>query len=90
MALCGIPEDSVDGSSLRIADLMSVACDVSAKKLRFRNNKRGVYWWSDEVAGVKRWCTADRRLLTRRRRRGRDCEELEDLYKKARRDFVRR
>jgi len=79
----------VDGASLRIADMVSSACDVSTKRLKFYNNKRGVYWWNEEVARVRRRGIAVRRLLTRRRKRGSCCENLEDLYRKARRDLCK-
>jgi len=83
----GFRVDSVEGASLRIADMVTSACGVTMRKLKFRNQKRGVYWWNEEVACVKKRCTAVRRLLTRRRRRGGDCAELEELYRRARRDL---
>jgi len=67
---------------ISLADI-STACGVAAKKLKFFNNKRGVYWWSEEVALVRKRCVAVRRLLTRRGKRGGECDNLLELYRKA-------
>jgi len=80
----GLPADSVEGLSLHITDTVSSACNLSAKKLNFRNNKRGVYWWNDEVHQSRRRCFAAKRLLTRSRKRGVPSENLLNLYKLAR------
>jgi len=80
----GFPANSVESLALHIDGLVSAACCVSTKRLKFRNNKRGVYWWSEEVSQVRRRCIAIRRLLTRRRKRGGRCDDLIELYKKAR------
>jgi len=85
----GLPAGSVDEIVLRIADMVSIACDVSAKRIKWLNKKRGVYWWNEEVANARRRCVAVRCLLTRRRRRGGNYDDLETLYRKARREFCR-
>jgi len=85
----GLPVGSVDEIALRIADMVSIACDVSAKRIKWLNKKRGVYWWNEEVANARRCCVAVRRLLTRRRRRGGNYDNLETLYRKARREFCK-
>jgi len=66
----GFPADSIDGISLHVAGTVSMACGVSAKRLKFYNNKRGVYWWNEEVSQARKICIAVRRLLIRRKKRG--------------------
>jgi len=85
----GLPAESIDGSALRIAGMMSTACDVSTRRLRFFNNKRGVYWWNEVVAHARRHCVAVRRMLTRWKRRGGRCEDLAELYRRARSDLCK-
>jgi len=77
-----LPADSVEGLSLRITNAVKSALNLSAKKLNFRNNKRGVYWWCDEIQ-------QSRRKLTRCRKRGAPCEDLLNLYKLARSSLCR-
>jgi len=77
------PVESVEGFSLHIANIVSMACDVSAKRLRY-HSKRRVYWWSEEVSQVRRRYIAVRRLLTRKRRCSGQYTNLEELYKKTR------
>jgi len=86
----GFLAKSVEGLSLHIAGLVSMACDISAKRLKFFKKKRGVYWWCEEVAQARRRCIAARRLLTRRKKRGGQCEDLVELYKKSRTAFCKR
>jgi len=80
----GFPVESVEGLSLHIAGMVSTACGVSAKRLKFFNTKCGVFWWNDEVAQSRKRCIAAKRLLTRKRRRGDQCDSLMNLYKTAR------
>jgi len=80
----GFPADSVEGFSRGVARVMSSACDVAAFRLNYRDARRGVYWWSEEISQARRRCLAARRLLTRVRGRGGSCTNLEDVYKKSR------
>jgi len=48
------PRDSVEALSSHITRMVSTACDVSAKRLRFHNTRRGVYWWNDDLAQARR------------------------------------
>jgi len=84
------PTDTVEDFASGITRAVSAACDISAKRLRFRNPKRGVYWWSDDLAQARRRCVAARRMLCRARRRGRPYMDLEDLYKKARSNLAKK
>jgi len=59
----GFSADSVGEFSTGIARAMSSACDVAASRLSHRSNRRGIYWWSDEIAQARRRCMAARRLL---------------------------
>jgi len=69
--------------------MVSIACDISARRLRFRSAKRGVFWWNDSLAQARRRCVAARRLLSRAKSRNRPYAELEVLYRKARSDLCK-
>jgi len=80
---------SAEDLSLRIAGTILEGCRVCMRRLKFHHNKRGVYWWNDEVAQVRKRCVAVRRLLTRKRRRGVNSDDLKTLYRKARSDLCK-
>ncbi|KAG5324763.1 PO14 protein, partial [Pseudoatta argentina] len=52
---------------------MSRACDASMPRCR-PFARRAAYWWSEELAGLRRATVAARRVYTCRRRRGTDAE----------------
>jgi len=86
----GFPGDTVEEIASGVSRAMSSACDVSAKRLGARAARRGVYWWTDELASARRRCVAARRVFCRAKRRHRPLEDLRNLYKKARRDLVKK
>jgi len=57
--------DSVDFLSAHLNNAMTSACDLAAKSLR--GQRRGMYWWCDDVAQARRRCIAARRLWTKHR-----------------------
>jgi len=69
--------------------VVSAACNVSADRLGARATKRGVYWWSEELAQSRRRCVAARRLLCRAKRRNRPYMDLANVYRKARSTFAK-
>jgi len=69
---------------------MSNACDVTARRMKFHDCRRGVYWWSEELSKARRRCVAVRRLLTRVRRRGGPSLNIENLFKEARARFCKK
>jgi len=85
----GFPGDSVGDFSAHIVGAMSSACNVSAKKLKYRDTRRGVYWWNDTLVQARRRCIAARRLMTRIKRRGGCHINAESLYKQSRTKFCK-
>ncbi|XP_011159070.2 uncharacterized protein LOC105195390 [Solenopsis invicta] len=59
-------------------DAMSLACDASMLRSRPRA-QRATYWWSEEIAQLKRATVATRRAFTRARRRGVEAEVEETM-----------
>lgn len=49
---------------------MEEACDLAAKHIKSRPNKKAMYWWCDAVAEARRLCIAANRKRRRARRRG--------------------
>jgi len=68
---------------------MSSACNIAARKLKYHDSRRGVYWWTEELSQARRRCVAARRLLTRVKRRGGPSLNAENLFKKARARFCK-
>jgi len=80
----GLSAESMEAFSSDIAGIMTSACNVATKKLRYHDTKRGVFWWTEEVLQARRRCIAARRFLTRVRKRGGSCSNLEYIFKKSR------
>nr|XP_041632425.1 uncharacterized protein LOC121502777 [Drosophila kikkawai] len=70
-ALEGFAVDEADGANVmanKLADAVEDACDRSMLRRRpFRGNHRPVFWWSEEIAELRRTCHRSRRLLQRAR-----------------------
>ncbi|XP_041632474.1 uncharacterized protein [Drosophila kikkawai] len=70
-ALEGFSVDEADGANgmaNKLADALENACDQSMLQRRpFRGNHRPVFWWSEEIAELRRICHRSRRLLQRAR-----------------------
>lgn len=56
---------------------MTHICDASMPRVRPYTPKRQVYWWSAEIAQLRRACVVTRRQYTRQRRRRFRDEDLE-------------
>ena len=68
-----------------VADAMKLlhqACDVAMPRITWRSNRRAVYWWTDEIASLRKECLRLRRRAQRVRRRNDPCQE-QALYKAA-------
>ena len=68
------PALSVEEEAEWLEDAMSRACDASMPRCRGPVARRAAYWWSEELAQLRRATVAARRGYTRRRRRGTDAE----------------
>lgn len=70
---------------------LTQVCDAAMPRVQKFLPRRQVYWWSMELAELRRACVTARRQYTRhRRRRRRDLTmegQLYDLYKKAKASF---
>ncbi|XP_068994243.1 uncharacterized protein [Neodiprion pinetum] len=65
---------------------MTQACDAAAPRARTGNRSRkATYWWSKELADIRRFCIAARRRLARGRRTVDDRQEKEAEYRAAKR-----
>ncbi|XP_046629516.1 uncharacterized protein LOC124309827 [Neodiprion virginianus] len=65
---------------------MTQACDAAAPRARTGNRSRkATYWWSEELADIRRSCIAARRRLARGRRTADDRQEKEAEYRAAKR-----
>lgn len=60
---------------------MTEICDASMCRAKAQTSRRKVYWWSQEIADLRRNCVEARRQYTRHRRRQRRNAEVEEqLY----------
>ncbi|XP_050338714.1 uncharacterized protein LOC126765178 [Bactrocera neohumeralis] len=62
------------------------ACKKSMPKASHSKHKAAVYWWTENIAQLRRTCLRLRRSYTRSRRRGAASEEAE-LYKAAKKEL---
>lgn len=56
------------------------ACNASFKKLGGRSTRKPIYWWSQEIAYARTRCIKARRLITRRRTRKANDDEISRLH----------
>ena len=59
-------------------DTMVSVCDAAMSRAKPRPPKRGVYWWSSDIAALRVTCVEARRQYTRYRRRRRRSAEVEE------------
>ncbi|XP_046687072.1 uncharacterized protein LOC124372704 [Homalodisca vitripennis] len=75
-----------------VMGLITSACDKSMPRRRIRCNKQPVYWWTDEIADLRRACLRTRRVAMRARNpadRGRKTEAYKAVRKTLRRAINR-
>ncbi|XP_011859963.1 PREDICTED: uncharacterized protein LOC105557357 [Vollenhovia emeryi] len=64
---------------------ISDTCDVAARRAGIRPPRRTTYWWNEEVATTRRVYIAARRKCSRARASGNPNEELDRVYRVAKR-----
>jgi len=72
-------------------ETMSLICDVGMPRARPAPLRRGVYWWSQEIAELRSTCVIRQYTRCRRRRRGNATMEatLYEAYRDAKRSLKR-
>ena len=70
------------------AKLIDGLCNNTMPKRRHRQNRRPQYWWTDEIAELRRICLANRRRVTRAGG-GPERENLQAIYKTARKTLTK-
>lgn len=68
-----------------LCGLVARACDSAMPRRAGHSPKRQVYWWNDQIAGLRRACLASRRRAWRSGHDG----ELMERYRDARRDLTK-
>lgn len=72
LANASVPEVCVDDPELYagwLLGIMESSCDLSTPRVAKRNTRRRVYWWSEEISGLRALAVGARRRLTRARAR---------------------
>lgn len=88
LELSGSPEDMARQLIIQITN----ACNASMEKRKYGVNKSSVYWWTEEIAQLRKECIRARRKYTRSRGRP-DHEEHHQNFKikkKALKQAIRR
>uniref|UniRef100_A0ABD2X623 Reverse transcriptase domain-containing protein n=1 Tax=Trichogramma kaykai TaxID=54128 RepID=A0ABD2X623_9HYME len=71
----------------RLMDIITGACDASMSRANPRRRREPVYWWTAEIADLRRSCLRARRLF--QRSRGRQDEEAHSANYAAKRRLLR-
>lgn len=72
---------NIEEEAISLGQSLTEICNASMPKVRTRPLKRQVFWWSEEIAELRKACVVARRQYTRhRRRRNRDPELDEQFY----------
>lgn len=82
-------EQSIQG----LIEELKVACDMSMKKTSQNRGRNPVYWWTEEIAQVRRECVKTRRIALRINSQGtneREKENAHERYKEKRRELSRK
>ena len=77
--------DRVEAIVDATSQLIYQACNASMPKKKNRSKRRSAYWWSEEIAGIRRQCLEYRRKVTRARRKtgNKEITKIDVLYKQA-------
>lgn len=83
-----VPEGDARTMVRRTMGIINRACNASMpRKTIYRNgNRKPVYWWTDEIAELRKTCLTHKRRLTRMRRTTPGEAEIEN-YKRARKNL---
>lgn len=63
-----------------LAEIMKDSCNVSTPKITVRSNRRHAYWWSAEIAEIRKTAVKTRRL-TKLKRKNKNIDEALANYK---------
>ncbi|CAH2048627.1 unnamed protein product, partial [Iphiclides podalirius] len=77
------PPGTTDEQAMCFRSAITRVCDACMVRVRQRPQKRQVYWWSPDIADLRRRCVAARRKFQRQRRRRPRNEELNDHLQRA-------
>ncbi|XP_049885101.1 uncharacterized protein LOC126380041 [Pectinophora gossypiella] len=69
----------VHEGALRFREVLTRICDAAMPRAKRQPPRRAVYWWTQDIAELRKACVAARREFTRYRRLQSRCEEREDL-----------
>lgn len=69
------------------AKLMQRLCNATMPKFQKRQNRRPQYWWTDEIAELRRICLANKRRVARAGGRP-ERENFQATYKTARKELT--
>lgn len=85
-----LPRTSSDAISLANETMQRIirSCNASMSRVSQHPRRKSVYWWTPEIAELRRTCLQRRRRYTRARRDGNAVHEAED-FKRARRALKR-
>lgn len=83
----------VDAEAEWFREALTDVCDSAMPRVKSLPSSRSVYWWTPELASLRKDCVAARRLYTRQRRRRRVDEDRENelyaSYREVRTSFQR-
>ncbi|KAJ8934071.1 hypothetical protein NQ314_013609, partial [Rhamnusium bicolor] len=70
-------------------EIISKACDAAMpkKNSRIENKRTAVYWWSEDIAQLRRDCIKNRRIMQRERRKGHTAEAERTRYKESKKEL---
>ncbi|CAB0039197.1 unnamed protein product [Trichogramma brassicae] len=69
MANAAVPPGPTEEMAMRLMAAITSACDASMAKTSERRRRCAVYWWTSEIADLRRSCLRARRLAQRARGR---------------------
>ncbi|XP_058806558.1 uncharacterized protein LOC131672972 [Phymastichus coffea] len=73
----------------KVMKKVAEACDATMARKGTRNKHAPIYWWSENIATIRKECISARRAVTRGRKKGRNVIELQNQYKRARSNLVK-
>ena len=79
---------SAEDMSQQLSRQLEQACDASMPRSRYSGKRRPTYWWTNEIADIRRTCLRARRRAQRARHRP-NHEQLQSEYRARRRELKR-
>lgn len=81
-----LTETSAEGMSEQLAAQFEFACDASMPRCTYSGRRKPAYWWTTEIANIRKACIKARRRAQRARHRP-AFEELHTAYRERRREL---